>query len=160
MTSVAEIQNAVRTRILELTIRLEKSIPAAAEITLGPLEKAPAPKDKEMVTQITQQVIHGNVTTITSSGEGAQIHVNIRQGDTESFIKALECEGIAKSDASELAQIVASEEGGNREEPFGTKAKAWIAKNITKAVDGTWKVGIAVATKVLTEAALKYYGFK
>ena len=50
--------------------------------------------------------------------------------------------------------------GGSKEEPFGTKGKAWIAKNINKAVDGTWKVGIAVATKVLTEAVLKYYGYK
>jgi hypothetical protein len=65
-----------------------------------------------------------------------------------------------ESDASELAKIVASEPGGNREEPFGTKAKRWIAKNIGKAADGTWKAGIAVATKVLTEAALKYYGLK
>jgi hypothetical protein len=93
-------------------------------------------------------------------GIWAQIHVNIRQGDAASFIKALEYAGIAKSDANELAKLVASEDGGSREEPFGTKAKAWIAKNISKAVDGTWKVGIAVATKVLTEAALKYYGFK
>ena len=30
----------------------------------------------------------------------------------------------------------------------------------TLAADGTWQIGVSVATKVLTEAALKYYGFK
>jgi AbiTii len=137
-SALTELQNAVRARMLELTIQLEKSIPAAAEITVGPIAKAPAAKDKDTVTQITQQIIHGNVTTISSSGEGAHIQINIVEGDGESFVKALVRAGITKSDAHQLAKIVASEKGESREEPFGTKAKAWIA----------------------TEAALKYYGFK
>jgi hypothetical protein len=158
--TLTEIQNAVRTRVLELTIQLEKSIPAAAEITLGPPAAAPAAKESETVTQITQQIVHGNVTTISSSGEGTQFHLNITQKNTEDLIKALVDAGIVKSDASDLAEILASEEGGTKEEPFGTKAQAWIVKNIGKAANGTWKVGVAIATKVLTEAALKYYGLK
>jgi hypothetical protein len=95
--SLSELQNSVRTRILELTIELEKSIPAA---------------------------------------------------------------GIPRSEAEELAEIVASEEPEDDKQPFGKKAKSWIARNIGKAIDGTWKIGIAVATSVLTEAALQYYGHK
>jgi 3-methyladenine DNA glycosylase AlkD len=68
--------------------------------------------------------------------------------------------GIPKFDASELADILASESPESKEEPFGKKAKAWIVKNIGKAANGTWKAGMAVATNVLTEAALRYYGFK
>ncbi len=48
--ALAELQNAVRTRVLELTLQIEKSIPAAAEITLGPPVALPAAKDKETVT--------------------------------------------------------------------------------------------------------------
>lgn len=158
--ALTELQNAVRTRVLELTIQLEKSIPAAAEITLGPLAAAPAVKDAETVTQITQQIVHGNVTTISSSGEGAQFLLNIGERDSDALVKALVDAGIAESDAAELAEIIASEEGESKEEPFGTKAKAWFARNIGKAADGTWKAGVAVATKVLTEAAMRYYGFK
>ena len=33
-------------------------------------------------------------------------------------------------------------------------------KNIGKALDSTWKVTVDVATKILTEALLKYYGLK
>jgi len=50
------------------------------------------------------------------------------------------------------------EEPVSTQEPFGEKAKNWIAGNLIKAAKGTWSVGISVATKVLTEAAMKYYG--
>jgi hypothetical protein len=35
-----------------------------------------------------------------------------------------------------------------------------LAKNLKKAADGTWKVGIGVATEVLKTAAIGYYGLK
>lgn len=158
--SLVEILNAVRARALELTIKLEKSIPSAVEITVGAPSALPLLKEAEAVTQITQQIIHGNVTTISSSGEGARFQLNIGQGDGGALIKTLVDAGIPKADASELADILASESPDSKEEPFGKKAKAWMVKNIRKAADGTWKVGVAVATNVLTEAALRYYGFK
>lgn len=120
----------------------------------------PTQKDRETTTQITNQVVYGNVTTISSSGEGASFHIKIAERDSDAFAKALVDAGLAKSDADDLAKIVASEEAESKEEPFGAKAKAWIVNNIGKAANGTWKVGMAVATKVLTEAALRYYGFK
>lgn len=159
-SALTELRNAVRTRVLELTIQLEKSIPTAAEITLGPLATAPAVKDAETVTQITQQIVHGNVTTISRSGERAQFLLNIGERDSDALVKALVDAGIAEFDATDLADIVASEEAESKEEPFGTKAKAWFARNISKAADGTWKASVVVATKVLTEAAMRYYGFK
>jgi hypothetical protein len=157
--ALTEIQNAVRTKILELTIQIEKSIPAAAEIGVGPPATA-AVKDPETVTQITHQIINGNVTSISNVGDGAQFSFNISKGDADAFVKALVKAGIAKPDAQEFAKIVASEKGGSKTEPFGASAKAWIVANINKAANGTWKAGMAVATKVLTEAALRYYGFK
>lgn len=158
--SLVELQNAVRTRVLELTIQLEKSIPAAAEITLGPPTTTPIARDTETVTQITQQVVHGNVTTITSSGEGARFNLTFKQGDQEALVKSLVDAGIAERDASDVAEIIASEQPESRDEPFGSKAKAWLGKNLSKAANGTWKVGVSVATKILTEAALRYYGLK
>ncbi len=76
------------------------------------------------------------------------------------LVENLVATGIPEGDASELAEIMKTEEPTSSEEPFGDKAKNWIANNLKKAAEGTWNVGISVATKVLTEAALKYYGFK
>ena len=97
---------------------------------------------------------------ISNSGAGSQINVSIGERDNKAFIEYLVKAGISKSDASELSDIVAAEKPSSAEEPLGTKAKAWLVKNIRKAADGTWKIGVSVATKVLTEAVLKYYGFK
>lgn len=157
--SLAEIQYAVRSRILELTLELERSVPVAADISFG----SPDPGtnlNSDKVTRISQQIIYGNVTAISSSGQGAQFYLSIGERDDQALIENLVKAGIPESDASELAEILASEEPNSNEEPLGAKANAWLLNNLKKAADGTWKVGVSVATKLLTEAALKYYGFK
>lgn len=158
-SALTELQYAVRSRILELTLELEKSIPASTEITFG----TPTSSEKlnsERVNQISQQIIFGNVTTISSNGAGTQINVSIGERDNKAFIEHLIKSGIPEIDALELADIVSAEHPSSAEEPFGTKATKWLLKNLYKATDGTWKIGISVATKVLTEAVLKYYGLK
>ncbi|HCI7749269.1 TPA: hypothetical protein NPX69_004454 [Escherichia coli] len=156
--SLSEISQAVRNRVLELTIELEKSIPAAAHITFGTQNMDE--KNASKARQITQQIIYGNVGNAISGGSESTINVNIQSHNKESVINYLKESGIPEQDASEFARIVASEAPSSPEEPFGKGAKNWIASNLRKAVDGTWKVGVAVATKVLTEAALKYYGLE
>ncbi|ASM17533.1 hypothetical protein HW877_16205 [Serratia marcescens] len=156
--SLSEISQAVRSRVLELTIEIEKSIPAATHITFGTqnMDKDNASKAQ----QITQQIIYGNVGNAISGGSKSNINVTIQSNDRESIVNYLKESGISEKDASEFALIVESEKPASSEEPFGDSAKNWIASNIRKAADGTWKAGVAVATKVLTEAALKYYGLK
>jgi hypothetical protein len=158
--ALVEIQNAVRARVLELTIQIERTVPAAGEIALGPVKSTPGQKDTEAVTQITNQVIHGNYTAISNTGQGAQFNLSITSNDAASVVRALEGAGITADDAQTISKIFASEGPESREEPFGKNAKAWIAENIGKAANGTWKVGLSIATQVLTEAALKYYGLK
>lgn len=157
--ALREIQYAVRNRILELTIELEKAVPAATEVTLGKPRAAEAGA-AEAVTQIFNQTIHGHYTSITGTGAGAQITLTIAQGDANAMIGELVKAGIPQEAAEEFAEIVASEEPENPDRPFGARARDWLTRNIGKAADGTWKVGMTVATRVLEEAALHYYGFK
>jgi len=157
-TSFYEIQQAVRSRILELTIELEKSVPGAMHVAFG--ASVTNKTETEKVQQISQQIIYGNVSTAVAGGAGANIAVGITERNNNSFIEHLLANGIPESDASELVEIMESEEPTSTNEPFGEKAKNWIATNLKKATEGTWNVGISVATKVLTEAALKYYGLK
>lgn len=153
-----EIQQTVRSRILELTIELEKSVPEAKDITFG--KSVENHEEKDQIQQISQQIIYGNVSTAVTGGAGASISIEVNERDNASLIESLVHEGIPKADASELAQIMEAEQPLSPEEPFGSKAKSWIANNLSKAAEGTWGVGISVATKVLTEAAMKYYGLK
>ena len=157
-TSLAEIQQAVRSRILELTLELEKAIPAAAQVTFGAPVKQEA--NPEKVQQISQQIIYGNVTTAVTSGHGSSISLSIGERDTEALIKYLVKSGVPEDDATELAEIMETEEPSSVEEPFGEKAKNWLVSNLKKAAQGTWNVGVTVATKIISEAALNYYGLK
>jgi hypothetical protein len=159
-SAVAGLQSAVRTKILELTIQIEKTIPAAAEISLRLSAAQPDQREQNAVSKVTNQVIYGNVTQISNNVQGDQITLNIEAGDTGSVIRSLISAGIPDADASEFAKLVSSERGESRDQPFGEKTKAWIAKNVPKALNGTWKMGIDVATKFLTEAELKFYGFR
>lgn len=155
--ALVELQHAVRSRVLELTIQLEKSVPGAGEISFG-AKGAVAKVNAEQVTQITHQTIYGNVTSISSSGEGTTINIAIQQGDQTSLVDALVHAGIPVADAAEFGQIVASETPQSKDEPFGKKAAKWVGDNLKKAAGGTWKMGVSVATEVLKQAALKYYG--
>lgn len=59
-TALTEIRQAVRGRILELTLELEKAIPAAALVTFGTPRNEE--KNSEKVQQISQQIIYGTFT--------------------------------------------------------------------------------------------------
>jgi len=157
-SSLAEIKQAVRGRILELTIELEKAIPEATQVEFGPAAKQKS--NSEKIQQISQQIIYGNVTTAVTAGHGSNITVSIGESDTGALIEFLTKSGIPKADASEIANIMKSEKPTSVEEPFGEKAESWIASNLVKAAKGAWGIGINMATKVLSEAALKYYGLK
>lgn len=157
--ALAEIRHAVRSRLLELTIALEKSVPEAATILIGKKD-AGSTQHSAIATQISQQIIYGNVTTIAATGDGSHINVAIGKGDEQALVDNLARAGISESDAKELAKIVASEEPESKEEPFGARAKTWLLENLKKAANGTWKVGVSVATDVIKEAVLKYYGLK
>lgn len=111
--SLAELQHAVKSRILELTIALEKSIPSAIDVTFGKRQPADS-ETSAKVAQISQQVFYGSVTNITSTGDGAQFNLSINKGDNEAFKNYLVDAGIDQCDALELATIVASEEPGDK----------------------------------------------
>ena len=145
--------------MLELTIELEKSVSVAAEVSLERPDK-PDMASADAVNRIPNQIIYGDVTSISSYGAGTNITVPIGKDDKSAFVEFLVSKGSPHSDVTEFANIITTEEPGSPEEPLGSRAKKWFAENIKKAADGTWNVGVSVATQLLTEAALKYYGMK
>lgn len=155
-TAFGEIIQAVRSRVLELTLELERTIPAAGHVSFGTSQSST--ENSEKIRQISQQIIYGNVTNAVSGSPSSSISISVVQGDQNSVEQHLVESGMLQDDAKEIAAIIASEEPESTEEPFGDKAKAWIAENLMKAAKGTWNMGVSAATSVLTKAALKYYG--
>ncbi len=67
---------------------------------------------------------------------------------------------MAADDAHELARLAAAEEPESTVEPMGPQVRNWLTENLKKAASGAWKMGVAVATDVVKEALLKFYGLK
>ena len=99
-------------------------------------------------------------TTVTNSGTGTQINLAIGPGDATALVSELVKAGIPEKSAKEFADTVASEDPESPENPLGKRAHKWLTENIEKASDGAWKIGVGIATKVLEEAAMRYYGLK
>lgn len=161
MSSIAirEIVQTVRARILELTIELEKRVPETVEITLQQVISSKMPETAATVTQIFNQTVYGNVTHVTAT-DGAQVTLAITAGNTVSMVSELAKAGLPDEAAKEITSIVAAEGPPTADRTLGPKALGWIKKNAPKAASGAWKIGSAVATDLLKEAALKYYGLK
>ncbi|HWQ89015.1 MAG TPA: hypothetical protein VN374_03475 [Desulfitobacteriaceae bacterium] len=159
--ALAAIRHSVRSRVLELTIELEKSIPEASTVSLGPSDSSSdIHSSSAAVTQIAQQIIYGNYTSVSASGDGARIAIAVGERDKEGLIQFLAHSGLPDADALELAQLAACEEPHSTAEPMGPQVRTWLVENMKKAANGTWKIGLAVATDVIKEALLKYYGLK
>jgi hypothetical protein len=158
-SALASIRHAVRCRVLELTLEFEKAVPDVGSITIGPSVLPSAPS-AAAATQIAQQIIYGNFTSIAATGDGVTIQVAIVPHDADSLVKFLTGSGMPEHDAKELARLAASEMPESNAEPMGTQVRNWLLDNLKKAASGTWKMGVAVATDVVKEALLKFYGLK
>lgn len=158
--SLREIQSVVRSKCLELTIKLEKSVPSSSEITITNSSTSVTLSESSRAGQVAHQVIYGNVTNIQTSGAETNIIVGNTAGKLQEFMDVLANQGIPIADVNELGAIVQNEKPTSKEEPFGSAAQEWLLRNLSKAGKGTWKVGMSVATEVIKEATLKYYGLK
>ena len=159
MAELRALQSSVKHRMLELIMKLEKSIPAAADIDIE-APSIPLPEEESMVaTEIAKTVIHGdyhdNRTQITSSGASAQITFNIEKGNLETFKKALIEHGLPESAANDLARIIQDDKVATNDDPFSPRTKSWIKHNTGKIVGGAGQIGI----DVLTAAIKQYLGF-
>ncbi|PSV30323.1 hypothetical protein [Photobacterium sp. GB-72] len=150
-TSCVQIQNEVKSRILNFTIELEKAIPSAASITIEPKDSDRA-NDSEV-----SRIVYKTVYNI-SAGNNAKIGINHFQGNLDALTSEIKELGFSSEDAEELAKIVENEEPTSKEEPLGQRAKSWMADNLKKIGEGSSKVAVGVATTVITEAIKKYYG--
>lgn len=158
-SALAAIRHSVRSRVLELTIELEKSIPEASTVSIG-MPDVSSSKHAAVATQIAQQIIYGNYTSVTASGDGTQIAIAVGERDLQGLVHALARAGMPEIDAKELGQLASAEEPESKAEPMGPKVRTWLVENMKKAANGTWKMGLSVATDVIKEALLKYYGLK
>ena len=106
--SVVALLGAVRSRVLELTIQMEKSAPIASTVTFGKSIADPS-ADAGNITTITNQIVYGNLTSISHSSQ-----ISVDDSSQNKTIKISEDKLISEVhqaltrgnvDADELAKI-------------------------------------------------------
>jgi AbiTii-like protein len=119
--SLAKLKHSVHSRVLELTIELEKAIPDAAKVAAGEGDDG-AVMNSTAASQISQQIIYGNVTSISASGD-ASVNIAISPMDLPALIDFLKTKGIAEADARQLGELIASEKPESAQDPWATRRR-------------------------------------
>ncbi|MCY4460335.1 MAG: hypothetical protein OXC26_08055 [Albidovulum sp.] len=153
------IQHAVRAKTLDFALKLEKQVPAAAEISVGQTGGAITPTEQENVKNLTQQIFYGDVTNIHAD-YGSSVTLNVTKGDTSSLAKALEAAGFPSDEAKELAEIAGKEASQDEMKPLGTNVQEWLKDKLKGGAVDAWGIGKSVARELVIEALKQFYGLK
>lgn len=159
VSQLTELQHVVRSRLLDMAIEFE-ALPGALEIMVGKIEETQASENERAVNQIFHQTVYGTMQNVNNSGTTGDIKFSGNSFNTSDLIQYLSDNGIPKEAAEEFAEALKTEGPESKDVPFGQKAKLWLADNLKKALDGTWKIGIGTATEVLSKGAISYYGLE
>jgi hypothetical protein len=154
-TASNDIIANVRNSLLQFMLKIDAEFGGLTEIE-------DLQKNGKEIKQIMSQTI------ITTTGDGNVINtgnhvtqhnqISIGVKNKKELSEYLEGIGVVEEDRSELLTIVDTEVPDQSTGSFGNRVNQWIAKMVTKALEGTWKVAKETAVSVLSDAVKKYYG--
>jgi len=81
----ARVQHAVRAKMLDFTLQLEKQVPAVGQIEVGARAIEISSDDQKSVEHLTQHIFYGDVTHIHSSGD-ANSRINLNSNDNSANV--------------------------------------------------------------------------
>lgn len=122
------------------------------------ISKKPLLKIRKMSQTIINTSGNGNVVN-TGDQNTIIADITINKGDRNALEHHLAAYNIESSDIQELTSIIDQDNPVTEEKKFGEKVNSWIKKMLGKAVDGSWKIAINAAGKLLTDAITSYYGW-
>lgn len=149
------ILSAVRAKLLDFTLALERNVPVASLISVGTSSEVKE-KDSASVTQLTQNIFNAPVNQSNSIQNTSTVNIQVVTGNVESLESALIAKGLEKTDAAELAAL-AGDEKPEKDATFGSKAKNWLAKKATKGADGLLRIGGRVLEDDIAQLFRQFY---
>jgi hypothetical protein len=151
---VVGIVEAVKTRVLELALSIEKKYPEAGEVGDKTVNEEDAKKD---VAGLLQTIVYGNVGVLGTANHST-VNIVVNPGNFDQLSSTLLKSGLSEADVQELKVILKDEPAIAGPKAFGPKLKKWIGKMVGKAVADTWQVGVGAGAALLEAALLGYYG--
>ena len=129
--SMVRIQETVSTKTLNLVLKLEKEVPALAEITIDN-KNTITNSDQKKANQMTNYVIFNDVKNV-NIGSLSQVTQNVIKGDKQSLVHALNEIGISPEKALELANLAEQEKPQDNSKKLGNKILKWFKHNLNIA---------------------------
>lgn len=152
-TEVIGVIEAVRNRVLEFVLEMQKKYPDAGDGN-GSSSK---PEVSQAVTNIYNNTILGNVGVV-GEAKNSSVNITVNHGSVSDLRKVLGEHGVDEADIIELEAALVDEPVVKDRTTFGPKVASWVGKMAGKAATGAWNVGINVGTTVIQSALLAYYG--
>ncbi|WP_353159620.1 hypothetical protein [Acinetobacter guillouiae] len=155
----SDIENAlysVRSKILSFSEELERNNILGEEWEF-------TEQEKKMTQHVTYN-IGGNVGNMANNNENSTINqtstnnVNIVKGDFNSLASNFRSHGIEEADIQELQTIIDVTPLPQSPNEYSSDLKAWVAKMVTKSIDGTWQVAVGAAGSLLATGLQQYFG--
>jgi hypothetical protein len=151
---ITQILSVVRSQLLDFMLKIDEEFGNLTEIE-------DLKKEKGKINNIMNQTIITGNGNLVNTGDNSNIknEVTVKLADKESLKTKLQEEGVQEEDISELIQII-DQDIPKDSKLYGSKVNVWVQKMISKALDGSWQVGIGAAGTILAEALQSYYGIK
>ena len=149
------VLETIRNRLLNFILELQELQPA---ITTS--DDAIAHIPREQVNNIFQTIIHGDAVITNANSITQNSQQNIVMNDLTALADFMKSIGIQNDDIKELEEAIKQDGAIAEQGTFGKKVAKWSGKMFQKAAEGTWKVGLDVAAKLLSNALSKYYGWE
>lgn len=158
---LTEIVSNVRSKLLDLALQLEQAF--GLEVDIIALSKKDDSVNKTINTIMSQTVIntagHGNIINTGNENEIINNSV-VSAANFDSLRTFLKDNNVAEEDINELQAVIDNDNPAIEEKRMGLKVGNWTKKMLGKAVDGSWKISLAIAGKLLADAIQIYYGWK
>jgi len=152
--NLVELANAVRNRILDLTLAVWKEAPGAGELDSGAQPAIEATR----VTQIFNTTVYGGSAQVVGTVNASSVEFSIGTNDLVALKQVLAGNGIPEADLCELESALKAEPEAPTAQNFGPRVSAWVAARLGDAAKGTWSIGLGAAGNLLATAIAKYYG--
>ncbi len=153
-SALATIIDAVRTRVLDWSLKLEEEGILGEGMTFSQEEKEAAVG----IHKISIHNFQGIIGDVSNSAVTQNLEMKIGKDDFESLGKYLSSFDVPESDISGLRRAITDDGPLKSENSFGEKVSAWMGKMVSKAAAGSWQVAMGAAGSLLAKAIGLYYG--
>jgi len=150
---VVEALNAVRNRILDFALAIEKEYPSAGERSSGA-----SPIDQARVTQIFNTTVLGGSMNLVGSADRSTVSLMMQPHDFESIRGELQRLGASSAEIRSLEESLEADPKPTAPNQLGPRVAAWLGDAVKAAASGAWKVGVDAASSVLCKMLSRYYG--